>query len=426
MNPFFASAAGTLRVAMIDTALSASHLDHEGLDTGPHAIESVARALARLGHTVDIYRSKSAGEPVWEDLHSGVRVHRVAHPAPWPVDDQDALSRAVRGFVAGMKHMATEVYPCDAVHAWGTLSGLVGLRLTRGLAVPFVLTLKPRPEDAWFAINELLIARADGLIACSDADRDALYKIHGTMRANVHVVPRGVDLPCFKPRPKAQLRRELGLPEDAFIVMWGGSTSADIGRLRDGMPFFRMASKASAHVLVAGSDSPWPAETAGLPNTTAIDVDDTEPFQKQAALSACYGAADLLVMPPWHREVDGINAKDAMACGTPVIVLTERINDEMARVVDDCVTGYVIHRERSDLLLNRLRTMRDQPQRRAAMGMAAVLRARTFFTWQRAAERFAHIYTNTTLPSRVREDCRSLTLVRSAPRLPGAWMPAGA
>jgi D-inositol-3-phosphate glycosyltransferase len=423
MNPFASAAPQPLRVALID-AVGATPLRAEPPfcpDTGPHAVEMLARGLARCGHAVDIYRSRADGEPVWEDLQSGVRIHRIAQTAPWPEHGQAQLSQAVQAFVGGMRHLARGVYPFDVVHAFGMNAGLAGLRLTRGVSAPFILSLKPQDDaDAErLAVEDLLVRRADGLIAHSERNRDALCGLHAASRAALHLVPRGVDTQCFRPGRKAQLRRELGWPEDAFIVMWGGTAKTDVARLREGLSVFRAASRLSgAHVVVCGADSPWPAETAGIPSVSVVDLDEAaQGMARNARLSACYAACDLLVLPPWHREVDDINAKEAMACGTPVMVMTDRAGDEAARAVEDGVTGYVLHRPTPEMVLQRLRTLCEQPRRRAAMGMAAILRARTFYTWQKVAERVANVYANTHRPERFAHDRRALTLISTgAPR----------
>lgn len=431
MNPFATAVPQPLRVALIDTVGVPGHPQETFCrDTGPHVVELLARALAQAGHAVDIYRSRDVGEPGWEDLQSGVRIHRVAPGLSGDVHDQASLSLAVQGFMTGMQHLARDAYPCDVVHAFGLHAGLVGLRLTRAMRVPFILSLKPRGDigDA-AAVEDLLLRRADGVIAVSEGNREALIGRQAASPARVHLVPRGVDTQCFRPGRKAQLRRALGWPEDAFIVLWGGAPQADAPRLREGLPVFRAASRLSAHVVVLGADSPWPAETAGIPGVSVVDLGDGAPgLARQAQLSACYAAADLLVLPPWHREVEEIDAKEALACGTPVIVLAASLNDEAAREVEDGVTGYVLHRPTPAGLLQRMRLLCEQPRRHAAMSMAAVLRARTFHTWRRAAARFANVYAHTHLPDHARNEGRMLTLVRAsrpvAVRLP--VMPAGA
>lgn len=438
MNPFASAVPQPLRVALIDAVRhdDATAVSLTCPDTGVHAVEMLARALARRGHAVDIYRARKEGEPVWEDLQAGVRIHRIAQTSPWPSDDDDQmqLSAAAQDFVAAMRHMARDIYPCDVVHAFGPHAGLVALRLTRGVPVPFVLSLQTQADDAkpdTDAVEDLLVRRADALIAFNERNRETLCQWYAAPRSAVHLVPRGVDTQCFRPGSKALLRRLLGWPEDEFIVLWGGSPTADALRLKEGLPLFRAASRVSAHVAVLGADSPWPAETAGIPAVSVVDLDEVARADRQAHLAACYAACDVLVVPAWHREGEVVNTREAMACGTPVLVLTDRGNDEAARAVEDGVTGYVLHRARPESLLQRLRLLIDQPQRRAAMGMAAVLRARTFYTWQKSAERFANVYANTHPADRVRrQEGRALTLIRPCkPRLvstTGPMLPIGA
>ncbi|MFT3859533.1 MAG: glycosyltransferase [Aquabacterium sp.] len=428
MNPFASIAPQPLRVALID-AVRPHGMKGETFcpDTGPHAVEMLACALARRGHAVDIYRGRDAGEPIWEDLQAGVRIHRVATTAPWPHDeDQTGLTQAVQAFVAGMRHMARDVYPCDVVHAFGLHAGLVGLRLTRGMSVPFILNLQPAlaGDEHIGALEELLVRRSDGLVASSERQRDALMALPAASRAAVHLVPRGVDTQRFRPGRKARLRDMLGWPQEAFIVMWGGSPESDLSRLRDGLPVFRAASRIGAHVVALGADSPWPGEMAGLPQVSVVDLEAVEGSARQAHLSACYAASDVLVLPSWHREVEAICGREAMACGTPVMVLSQHGSDEATRAVEDGVTGYVLHRPTPEAILQRLRILSEQPRRREAMGMAAVLRARTFHTWHKVAERLASVYAHARASQHEVDVHRSFTLIRnSRPRLVSTLAP---
>ena len=66
------------------------------------------------------------------------------------------------------------------------------------------------------------ITGADQLITVSAALRDVAIA-HGADPARVRVIGNGVDLTRFTPVPRLDARRELGLPEDAEVLVSAGT-----------------------------------------------------------------------------------------------------------------------------------------------------------------------------------------------------------
>jgi glycosyltransferase involved in cell wall biosynthesis len=392
MNSRLLTSAAPLRIALIDDVMPSAALH----DADHHLIDKLAWAMAHQGHMVDIYRGRGPGEPVWEDVHEQVRIHRIDNTAPWPLDDQPRLGQAVQAFAAGMRRMVMEVFPCDVIHAWGLHAGLVGLRLSRGVAVPFTWTMpSPVSGESPQQIAQLLVARAQALVAFNVAQRDALLDIPGARRADVHLVPGGVDTQLFRPRNKACARRELGLPDDAFVVLMAGPVTPTCRALIAELP---------AHVLTLQDASQGKGDEAG---------------GRVKLVGDCCAAADVLLVQGDQQAALDIDPKEAMACGLPVLALAQRSGDEVARVVEDGVTGYVLQTPHMDVAMDHLRHLRDQPHWRSAMGMAGILRARTFFTWTKAADQMLDIYSECAQASQlsqVGQICRSLTLIQSPGR----------
>ncbi|MGC4060201.1 MAG: glycosyltransferase [Aquabacterium sp.] len=388
-----------MRIALIDEVMPSGGT----IEPDRNQIEKLAWAMAHQGHMVDIYRGRGPGEPVWEDLHEQVRIHRMDNTASWPLDDQPRLGQAVQAFAAGMRRLVMEVYPCDVIHAWGLHAGLVGLRLSRGVAVPFAWTMPSRIADApQRQIAQLLVERAQALVARNVAQRNALLDIPGARRADVHLVPSGVDTQLFRPRNKACARRELGLPQDAFVVLLAGQSTT---------PWRSLVADLPAHVVA-------------LADVKQEDACDASAHARLVAEHCA--AADVMLIVGEQEAGLQIDAKEAMACGLPVLALAQRSGDEVSRVVEDGVTGYVLHTNHPDVTMDHLRYLRDQPHWRSAMGMAAILRARTFFTWTKASDQMLGIYSEcaqTSQLTHIGQICRSLTLIQSPPRALPMRMP---
>ena len=111
-----------------------------------------------------------------------------------------------------------------------------------------------------------------------------------------HVIPCGVDLDRFRPGGSMEARRQLGIPEDALVVVFPG----DPARPVKNYPLFRAALEALPAAL---RERLREIPLAGLPP-------DEVPKRLQAADA---------VLVTSRYEGAGSVAKEAVACGTPVV-----------------------------------------------------------------------------------------------------------
>ena len=70
------------------------------------------------------------------------------------------------------------------------------------------------------AIQRLLWSRTDQVTAVAGPLADRMSKVVRFPRDKIRVIPNGVDTDRFRPQREAveQLRRELGLPVDGFLI----------------------------------------------------------------------------------------------------------------------------------------------------------------------------------------------------------------
>ncbi len=184
--------------------------------------------------------------------------------------------------------------------------------------------------------------RYDTLICTSRAARKALHNtldhiseklrhshnIDLKYNGSTEIIPLGVDTDLFKPRDKKQIRHQLGLPKDAFIILWIGRISpldkADL------IPFLLVIKKlinenASKEIkLVLGGTG---EEVFNKIIDDAIIDMKIEDFvivvrplltNKRHLYHAC---ADVFVSPVDNiQETFGITPIEAMASGVPQVV----------------------------------------------------------------------------------------------------------
>lgn len=269
----------------------------------------------------------------------------------------------------------------------------------------------------------------DSLICSSEAARRALQALldhvatrfaadHGAQlsyRGRLDVIPLGVDTELWRPRDRADLRAQLGLPADATIVLYLGRLSpADKGDLLPLLDVFgrlvRELRRSDLLFVLAGTDRDGDSQPlrahvgrSGLSRHVRFIHDPKSPH-------LLMGAADVFVSPADSiQEAFGLTPLEAMATGTPQVVADW---DGYRDTVVDGETGFLIPtmwsecdsdlalqspllaREWLDhlalgqsvvidpqLLHARLRALLTQPALRQKMGEASRRRAVERFSW---------------------------------------------
>ena len=129
------------------------------------------------------------------------------------VDGRRSKLNYLRGFARLWARLREQEY--DLIHAHYIFAGLIARAQTR---CPVVLT---HHGSEVFRTWESYLCRLftrwfDAVIVRTEEMKTKL----GVKEA--HVIPGGVDMGRFRPRPQAASRRELGLPPEKRLVLWAG------------------------------------------------------------------------------------------------------------------------------------------------------------------------------------------------------------
>src|SRR5207248_1155228 len=197
-------------------------------------------------------------------------------------------------------------------------------------------------------------------------DRQQIIR-HYETHSPIDVIPGGVDLDRFSPRPQAQARAELGLAPDQKIVLFVGRIQRLKG-LEVLVRAFGRLSDLDARLLVVGGQpgtSPESREISRLQHLVArLGIEDRTAFVGAVAheqLPLYYSAADVTVMPSSYESF-GLVAVESLACGTPVVAT--RVGG-LTSIVRDGETGVLVPWRDADLFAERLRrAFEDEPLRR--------------------------------------------------------------
>ncbi|MGH0034466.1 MAG: glycosyltransferase [Myxococcota bacterium] len=237
-------------------------------------------------------------------------------------------------------------------------SGHTGLELAERLGVPAVVAV----GESGFSLYEETLGRArveatarrfDGIVSVSQGNRDWVVERYGVDPERVVVVPNATDTEHFRPRDRAALREELGLPRDRVLVGFSGHFDERKGPLRV-MEAIRELPEVGAVFLGSGAQQP-----SGEQVLVARRVPNAEVARYMAA-------TDVYVLPTLNEGSPNA-VIEAMACGLPIVSsdipsLRETVPPEAAHLVDP---------RDIDALRGAIRTLVDDAGLRERMGAAA-------------------------------------------------------
>jgi glycosyltransferase involved in cell wall biosynthesis len=127
-------------------------------------------------------------------------------------------------------------------------------------------------------------------------------------RFPAHWIPHGVDLDVFRPLPKSEARRRLGLPADRQIVLF---VATDLHEPRKGLHLLVRA-------LESMDDPPLLALAGKGHEPREVETRSLGSISDDRVLAHAYAAADVLAVPTLADAL-AQTAPESMACGTPCV-----------------------------------------------------------------------------------------------------------
>jgi glycosyltransferase involved in cell wall biosynthesis len=227
--------------------------------------------------------------------------------------------------------------------------------------------------DDWMIEKELCeYEEADAIGIPSDFVRQT-FIAKGVPEAKLIQVPYGVDLCAFRPGEKSTA---------GFRAIYAGMLS-----LRKGLPYLLEAVKcASVKLWLLGA---W-TEEAELCLDRYKGFFEYHGAVPQNRLSEFYAQADVFVIASIEEGLAMV-IPQALACGLPVICTSHTGG---ADLVEDGVNGFVVPIRDPGAIAERLSTLRDDPERLAAMKHAAVKSVASGHSWSDYGRAIADRYRN--------------------------------
>ncbi len=214
-------------------------------------------------------------------------------------------------------------------------------------------------------MERFLYRRADRIVTVTDSFIDAI-RSHGIDRGKISVVPNGVDLELFRPRPRVEARRAVGLSE-GFVATYVGTHGMAHGldlvldaakRVRDrGIRFLLVGEGAEKSALKARAS----AEAIGN-----VQFWDQQPRDRIAQIIAASDVClALLRDKPLFRKVIPSKIFEFMGAGQPILTT---VDGESRAIVERAGAGVFSPPERVGAFTDNIMTLARMPRLREALG----------------------------------------------------------
>ncbi len=380
-------------------------------------VRAVCEELSRHGVPTEVFtrRTDDTGPDRLRlaELSWVTRIQAGPPAAPAKDDLFDLLPAFTQAVLAEQERRGVD-YQLIHSHYW--LSGWVARRLKAEWGIPWFHTAHtlarvkneraaagsiPEPEHR-IAVEQAVVRDSDRLVASTMAEAEDLIRLYGADWAHLTVVPPGVSLKVFGPRPTSDLRLRLGL-RDTRVILFAGRLERLKGAetLLEAFAILRRQPPVTQPLalIVIGDDSHNGAtesradggERRRLEAVAArLGIAGSVRFMgavAQGALATYLSLADVCVVPS-YTESFGLVALEAAACGTPVVAA--RVGG-LPAIVKDGLTGYTIAGHQPALYAERIGQLLQDDELRRCFSRRSRMVA-TQFSWERTVERLLEEY----------------------------------
>lgn len=248
------------------------------------------------------------------------------------------------------------------------------------------------PYQSWFK-GKLLrwnLRRADAIASTSEAMARQVQRLVPEREDRIHVTPFGVDTTAFAPLPRHSSGSEITVGTVKSLADTYGIDTLirAFALLRADQELVRSGFSDRLRLLIVGEG---PSRAALERLACDLDVSDVTNFA---------GAVPHSQVPEWLNRLDvyvaasrmesfGVAVIEASACCVPVVVSDA---GGLPEVVEQGRSGYVVEKDRPDLVAERLKRLVVDGELRRSLGAAGRRFVIDRYEWQKCVDRMLSCY----------------------------------
>jgi len=385
-----------------------------GVDSGGQNVyvAEVAAGLARSGHDVDVFtRSDNANVPPLVTTN-GYRVIHIKAGENRFIPKEELLQYMPEFSTGIISFMKKESVEYDYVHANFFMSGMAALEIKKELGIPFAITFHAlgkvrriyqgeadKFSDDRFEIEDLLVQKADAIIAECPQDKKDLVDLYRADPQKITIVPCGVDTQKFFPVDRLLSCKILNLdPELRYLTQIGRMVKRKgIDTVIRSVAALESKARSNLMLLIVGGESndPDPVRTPEIGRlmdlVSTLGINDHVTFvgrRDRDALKYYYSVSEAFITTPWY-EPFGITPLEAMACGVPVIA--SNVGGLKYSVVHG-KTGLLVKANDPKATSQAIKKIIGSPFVAQSMRENALKRIHQNFTWDHVAQRLYQVF----------------------------------
>lgn len=379
-------------------------------DTGGQVtyVLELAKGLAKLGVTVDLYTRRFDNRAPFEGVADGVRIVRVPCGPPEFVRKEDMLQYLPEYAKNMYEFVRSEGLEYQLLHSHYWDAGYAAMELAPRLGVPFIHT--SHSLGAWkrermggdpdemerifrfeerIATESLIFETAAALTVTTPEGVANYERLYGFESDDMVVIPPGVDVHRFNPEPQPG-EAVPAYASDNFVF---ALSRIDSNKGLDYLLFaFDKVRRESDAKLVGGGGSKNPKQheldvLAGLNSIVdELGLGDVVTFAgyvPDEELAPYYRRAKVFVLPS-KFEPFGMTALEAMACGTPVVATNL---GGIKHNLDDGVNALLVDPSDADALSGAMLKILNDPTTAKELSEDGLKKIRDEFAWEVIAKR---------------------------------------
>jgi glycosyltransferase involved in cell wall biosynthesis len=288
----------------------------------------------------------------------------------------------------------------DVVHTATSKAGFLGRLAARLTGVPLVVhTIYELPENStsspwlrgfYWALEFLAARLAHHLVTISEPNRRQILAERICTSRKLTLIPEGLDMARYQAsRSASQIRAELGIPQDAPLVVSVGRLEPAKGHADLLAAFRRVVDRFPQARLAIVGRGYLESELRALCQTLGIQ-DHVMFLGFREDLLDLVGACDVFALASLY-EGQGVATMEAMAMSRPTVCTgVGGVTD----VVVEGETGYMVPPRDPEGLAQRLIELLCDPEKAQAMGQAGRRRAEEHFRVEDTNRKLLCLYQN--------------------------------